>query len=148
MTNRTRLYTLLNVGRTRLGWDDELYRAVLSQYGAKEKDGKVSATTMTLGQLEQMLTHMKKCGFKPRAKAGSASNISDWRAPRIKKISALWIALAEAGVVDHREESAMVRWCAATAGCKRLQWANSQQLNQCVEGLKSWAKREGVKLNE
>lgn len=145
MSNRNRLYTLINLGRQQLGWDDALYRSVLATFGATEKGGKISATTMSVAQLEQVLTHLRKHGFKARS---SKSNVVDWRVPRIRKIQALWLALADAGAIDNPQESAMLRWCESVAGCKRLQWATTQQLNQCIEGLKSWATRAGVKLRD
>ena len=85
--------------------------------------------------------------FKPTKSKTSKASPSDWRAARIAKITALWCALADAGVVRGRGESAMVKWCARLTHKARLEWASSNDLNQCIEGLKDWAQREGVKLD-
>lgn len=141
--SRKRLYTLLQVGHTDLkqnlcGWDDEQYRELLARCGASEKNGKFSATTMTVKELEKALNELKRLGFKPGSiKSSSVRNTGDWRGPRIKKLNAMWIALADIGAVNDRSESAMQRWCSNhIPGLVKLNWATTQQLNQAVEMMK------------
>lgn len=142
---RAKCYTLLAIGCKQLGWDDEFYRdTFLRQHGAQDKDGKVSASTMSIGQLFAAVQAMKDAGFKPTGKA-SVTRISDWRAPRIAKIKALWTVLAEAGAVDPSEKS-MLKWCLRITGKAQLTWCDSTDLNNCIESLKVKAKRDGVKL--
>ncbi|MBL4783008.1 MAG: regulatory protein GemA [Porticoccaceae bacterium] len=148
---RQRLYKLLAVGNRDLqsqrhGFCDEDYRAILQQCGATEKKGKISATTMTVPELEGALTRLKNLGFKvrrlPRVKA-------DWRAPRIAKLNAMWFAMADAGVVHDRSQEAMQAFCCTKVRTlSKLQWATTQQLNQCVEMLKKYADRTNVKLRD
>lgn len=135
---RERHYRLLQVGKRELGMDDADYRELLRRNGAKEKNGKYSATTMAVGELMQAVAEMRQKGFKP--KKGNTT----WRDPRIKKITAIWIALADAGVVRDRSEAAMIKWCSRITNKARLEWAGSNELNACVEGLKEWARREEV----
>jgi len=147
--SKQRYYKLLPIAKRQLGWDEEFYRNVfLKKHGAKIKDGKYSASTMSLGQLMQAYTYAKKCGFKPRPKKSSPANVVDWRAARIKKITALWCALADAGVVRDRSEKAMLSYCTRITKKQRLQWYLSHELNKCIESLKSWAAREKVILSE
>lgn len=141
---RRRLYTLLQVGRQTLGLDEDSYRAILAAYGAREVDGRPSATTMSVSQLEQALEHQKRLGFRPKRRPGRED---DWRQPRIDKITAIWCTLADAGVVRDRSERAMLRWCAGLTRKARLEWASSADLNACIEALKSWAARERVPLD-
>jgi phage gp16-like protein len=144
---RTRLYRLLAVARREVGMSEDDYRQMLTSYGARaDADGYVSATTMSLTDLERALAHMKHVGFRPRKRA--VHNATDWRQPRIAKITALWCTLADAGVVRDRSERAMLRWCAGVTKRARLEWATSQDLNRCVEGLRSWAQRERVVLRD
>lgn len=121
---------------------DENYRELLHSHGASKKDGKYSATTMSVAGLIQAVGEMRRKGFKPRAGGG------DWRQPRIEKITALWITLADAGVVRDRSETAMTRWCSRITRKTRLEWATSYELNACIEGLKEWAQRERVPILE
>lgn len=141
---RQRLYKLLQVARRELRLTEDQYRTVLYANGAKLVNDRWSATTMSLAQLEAALGQMKRLGFRP--KAARVKRLSDWRQPRIAKLRALWIALAEAGVVRDRSEKALVRFCARHTGVAKLQWAGSQGLNRAIEALKDWARREHVEV--
>lgn len=145
---RHRYYKLLQVGKRTLQMDDDAYRALLARHGAKTVDGHVSATTLHFGALVAAVEEMKRKGFRPQAKTGSAANVVDWRQARVRKIIALWCALADAGVVHNRSEAAMVKWCARITRKARLQWATSPDLNACIEALKDWARRERVKIDD
>ncbi|MBI3771431.1 MAG: regulatory protein GemA [Gammaproteobacteria bacterium] len=144
--NRHRYYTLLQVGRQQLGWDDDVYRAFLAAHGAKEQDGHVSATTMSIGALVAAVEAMKAKGFKPASKRSSGKT-EDWRTARVNKIIAIWCQLADAGVMYDRSEKAMLKFCAAITGKARLEWASSPDLNRCIEVLKDKARHAGVTLN-
>lgn len=144
---RNRFYKLLQVGKKQLCMDDDAYRDFLKLHGAQVKNGRVSASTMSLKQLFQALQAMKRAGFVPRAKSITDPQ-SDWRRPRINKIIALWCTLADADVVKDRSEKAMNAWCQSITKKARLEWAESPDLNACIEGLKKWAWREKVKLRE
>lgn len=154
---RNRLYTLLGVGQRELqktlphfGEDD--YRAVLTTYGAREIDGKPSASTMTIAQLEQTLEHLKQLGFKPKATRGASARRKgkqqwNWRDARIAKLNAMWCALADAGHVRDRSEHAMKAWCAhKVPELTRAEWSDSNALNKAIEMLKRYCERCGVEL--
>ena len=147
MSERNRLYSVLQVGNTwlsgnRPGWDENCYRDLLARNGATEKDGKISASTMDLQQLELALREMKDLGFKPRRK-GSSNN--DWRAPRIRKLNAMWCAMADADVVENRSTEAMHKWCEnQVPKMTKLAWCTSDDLNKAVEMMKAMAKANGV----
>lgn len=152
MSERKRLYTVLQVGNTwltqnRAGWDEECYRDLLARNGAQLKNGKYSATTMDLQQLELAHREMKEMGFKPKRKK-AAANTNDWRSGRIRKLNAMWIAMAEAGVVENRSEEAMRKWCEnQVPGLQKLQWSSSDQLNKAVEMMKGMALDAGVDVD-
>lgn len=147
----TRYYTMmLNIGKADLGWEEDFYRnTFLKRHGATDKNGKISAATMNITQLRLAFAEMKRMGFIPKKKAGDNNNsesMSDWRDGRIKKITALWCALADAGVVKDRSEKAMQHWCSRLTHKAVLQWATSNGLNNCIEALKNWAEREHVRI--
>lgn len=149
---RQRMYTLLGVAHRELkaslaGWCDESYRTVLHQYGATEAGGKISATTLNMQQLEQVLEHFKKLGFKPKAARSKGRAQDDWRAPRIAKLNAMWCKLADAGHVRDRSEAAMRAWCGnEVAGMTQLEWSTGDQLNRAIEMLKRFCTRCGVRV--
>ncbi len=150
MSERKRLYTVLQVGNTWLaknkaGWSEECYRDLLARHGAEQIKGKYSATTMTLTQLEQAHREMKDMGFKPKRKKPADGKGSNWRKPRIAKLNAMWIAMHEAGVVENRSQEAMQKWCEnQVPDLTKLQWAKTGQLNKAVEMMKAMAINAGV----
>lgn len=142
-----RQYTLLAVGKKELGWDDDFYRDVfLVKHGATaDKKGRISATTMNPTQLTRAVHAMRQAGFVTKP-PHTANGSTDWRSPRIKKITAIWCALADAGVVHNRSEATMEKWCRGITKKAWLRWATAHDLNNCIEALKSWAAREHVEL--
>lgn len=144
--DRHRLYRLLEVGRRQLQMDEDTFRQLLARHGAKERNGHPSRHTMSVPELDAAVREMRHKGFKPRPPRANGKVI-DWRQARIAKITAIWCALADVGVVHNRSEQAMIRWCAGVTKVARLQWASSKTLNDCIEALKSWAAREGVPLD-
>jgi hypothetical protein len=56
---RKKLIQLVHVGRSKLGWDDEAYRAFLGGLCGKE-----SAAAMSEKELEKALKEMRRLGFK------------------------------------------------------------------------------------
>lgn len=147
-TPKQRCFTLLAIGKKDLGWDDDFYRdEFLPLHGATKNNGRFSASTMDIHQLHSALEAMKQSGFKPKSKKSASGNLSNWRTARIKKITALWLALHKAGIVREPSEVAMQRWCSSLTKKAKLDWAQSADLNNCIEALKSWAKREHVELD-
>lgn len=142
---RTRLYKLLAVGNRELhgqraGWCDDDYRYILQQCGASLEDGKYSAKSMTIPQLDTALARLKQLGFKVKKPASSGTGT--WRAARIRKLNAMWCALADGGHVRNRSSQAMETFCRKRVpDMTRLQWATSDQLNKAIEELKAWCKR-------
>ena len=147
--NRQHYYTMLAIGKTQLGWDDEFYYGIwLPMQGATLKDGRYSASTLDIGQLSQAVEVMVRAGFKPTSKGGRKFNHNDdWRKPRIAKLNAMWIAMANAGAVTDPSQTALEHWCKRHHKKDRLQWCSSAELNTCIEQLKQWAKRCYVKLD-
>jgi len=148
---RKRLYTLLNVAKnelikTRAYFRDDDYREILRQCGAGLSGHRISATTMTVEELQKALKRLQLLGFKAKKrKATKTTKISDWRKPRIAKLNAMWIAMADAGVVGDRSESAMQTWCKnRIEGLSALQWATSPQLNKLIEMMKAMSQERGA----
>lgn len=145
---RARLYKLLAVanrelGEQRVGWSEDDYRFILQQCGATWVDGRCSARTMSIPQMSAALARFKALGFRVRSPRPNTPG--DWRAPRIAKLNAIWCALADAGKVRDGSQRAMEHFCRRHLnGLERLQWATSEQLNQCVEMLKQFAARVHV----
>lgn len=150
LAQRQRLYKLLQVQNRELhkqlaGWTDDDYRYLLATCGATVRDGKPSATTMSISQMETALNALRVKGGKQDDTPHAA--FSRDKRPRINKLMALWHALADAGVVQQRSLQAMMAWCENNVpGINKLVWADTMALNKAIEMLKGFAKSRGVKV--
>jgi phage gp16-like protein len=139
--NRKNYYALLQIGKADLGWDDEFYYGIwLPMQGATLKNGKYSATTLSIGQLCQAVETMKKLGFKPKHNNDkSARKLAD--DAQSKKIRALWLEMHDQGIVRDPSESSLANYVKRLAGVEALQWLSTRQASGVIEALKKWQKR-------
>lgn len=141
--DRNWYYKILRVGMRDLGMSEDAYREMLLGIGAKLKNGKPSASTMSIPQLERAVSHMKQCGFKPRP---SCKRV-DFKDSQIQKCKAIWEKLFEAGVMHKPySEATLSKWAFRITQVNNIRWANSQALSKTIEGLKAAARRERVNL--
>ncbi|HJU70347.1 MAG TPA: regulatory protein GemA [Paucimonas sp.] len=138
-----RLKQLIHIAKSQLGMDDDTYRAMLG--GLELPD---STTKMTVPQLNVVLEHLKRSGFKVRSKSKPASKPAQSRPSRplaqdseSKKIRALWLFLHELGVVKNPSEEALAAYIKRIAGVDALQWVNGEQAERLIETMKKWAMR-------
>lgn len=159
---RKREIVLIQLAKTffakRDGLTDEDYRA-----GLMMVTGKVSSAALNADERDKLLKHYKAKGFvvKPKATtagkpARSAASSSYIREPQVKKLLAMWYALAHAGAVTtpatHSAASDAVQaWAKDQLATHRLgpmdalRFATGEQLNHLVEAMKLWGQR--VKAN-
>jgi len=140
--NRQRLYTLLQVGKQQLGWDDEFYYGIwLPMQGAtKDAEGRYSATTLDIGKLTQAVETMKKSGFKVKAKTDASARPLAGDA-QSKKIRALWLELHGIGAVRDPSEASLAAYVKRQTGVEALQWLSEKQASGMIEVLKRWQQR-------
>ncbi|KVO25383.1 hypothetical protein WJ74_30215 [Burkholderia ubonensis] len=130
---RQRLIRLIHVAKRDLAMADDSYRGVLRQIGKKE-----SAADLTIPELEKVLEHLKRCGFKVRSNKQSRGRADD---DQSKMIRGLWIELAERGVVQNRSEEALAAFVKRMTGIDALDWLSSAQASRVIEHLKKWRNR-------
>ena len=142
---RKGLYAKINIGRNELRWDDDDYRQVI----ADRFDGATSLTQLNVSELENLLEHMKGCGFKVKRKQGprrgppAAGTRPLASEPDAKKIRALWLSLYHLGVVNNPSEKALAGYVKRMSGSEALQFMDGPGAIKVIEGLKSWATRAG-----
>ncbi len=136
MTNYTKphLIKLIHIGKSKLGMDEDTYRAMLLQIGNAS-----STTEMGISKLEAVLEHLKRCGFKvvPN-KAGRLKRADDAQS---KKIRSLWLELHALGEVNDPSEYALSRYVKRITKVDNLNWINSVQASTVIETLKKWLGR-------
>jgi phage gp16-like protein len=144
--NRKNYYTLLQVGKAELGWDDEFYYGIwLPMQGATLKDGRYSATTMSIGQLCQAVEVMKAQGFKVKHRKDTSKRKLAEDA-QSKKIRALWLEMHGQGIVRNPSEASMAAYVKRLTGVDALQWLTTEQASGVIEALKKWQKRVNGKV--
>lgn len=88
--------------------------------------------------------HEKK-GFRIKP-AGKAVGLPLDSHPQSKKIRALWLEMAAAGVVRDSSEQALALWVKRETGISALRWLSNEQASSVIEKLKKWQRRAaGVK---
>ncbi len=136
---RQRLIRLIHVAKRDLALDDDSYRAILLRIGKK-----TSAADLTIPELEKVLEHMKRSGFKVRSKVKPAQAKSSRplaQDAESKKIRALWLFLHELGAVNNPSEEALAAYVKRMVGVDALQWINGEQSERLIETMKKWAMR-------
>ncbi|MDR1710010.1 MAG: regulatory protein GemA [Candidatus Accumulibacter sp.] len=141
---RTRLIRLIHVAKRELTMDDETYRAMLT--GCVKKD---STAGMNVLELEHVLWHMKRCGFRVktrppagRTRTGGAREpraLADF--PVARKIRALWLFLYELGAVRNPSEAALAAYVRRIGRVDALQWIDDRAADRLIETMKRWAMR-------
>ena len=156
---RKREIVLIQLAKTffakRDGLTDADYRA-----GLMMVTGKASSAALNADERDKLLKHYKAKGFvvKPKTdKPARTSNSAFIREPQVKKLLAMWYALADAGAVakpaTHAACSDAVQvWAKAQLATHRLgpmdalRFATGEQLNHLVEAMKLWGQRVGAQV--
>lgn len=136
MNDRAHTIRLIHVARRDLQMADDTYRAIVAQYAA----GKTSCSDCDLDELETILAHMKRAGFKIKPTKAKPTERPLDMADESRKVRALWLLLHRLGAVHDPSESALAAYVRRQAGVDDLRWAG-RKMYPLIEGLKAWAKR-------
>jgi len=126
------LIRIIHTGKTRLGWDDETYRAALAR-----ETGKRSAKDCTEAELERMVRYLRIQGFVPVAGHRRRPSVAAGRKGMLRKIEAM---LAEAGRPWGYLDGVIVRMLGEK---KPVEWLNDDQVRKLMQMLIVDAKRHG-----
>ncbi|RJX32313.1 MAG: regulatory protein GemA [Oxalobacter sp.] len=137
-----RLVRLIQIARREIGMAEDAYRATIRQISRSRTD---SSTGLTVPELEKLLAHMKRCGFKVRGGRNTGATAHGARVmaddPQSRKIRALWLDLHAAGVIRDPSEAALNSFVRRMTGIAALQWLSSAQASRVIEEIKKWSKR-------
>jgi phage gp16-like protein len=126
----------MHVARKQLDLDEDIYRAKLVAI-----TGKSSAKDMTEAERQKVLGEFRKAGFQP--KPGGAAGRRQLAGPYAKKLQALWIAGWNLGLVEDRDDKAMLAFVKRQTGLDDTRFLHhADDGRAAIEGLKGWLKRE------
>ncbi len=143
MANHT---AAIHVLKSRLQLTDDDYRALL-----KNLTHKTSSKDLTDKERQAVRDHMQQLAeragvAKPLRRRATGRTFAQAKAaasPRERKVWALWNQLVRDGVVHNPSAAALNAWVERTVHVSALRFANSAQLDMCIEGLKAMQKRGG-----
>ncbi|MDQ0454690.1 regulatory protein GemA [Rhizobium paknamense] len=126
----------IHVAKKQLGLDDDTYRAKLEKI-----TGKASVKLMTEAERQTVLTVFRNEGFAPApAGAGKRKSLTGKFA---KKLQALWIAGWNLGVVENRDDAALLAFVTRQTGLDHVRFLHhADDARSAIEGLKRWLARE------
>lgn len=128
----------IHIAKSQLGMEEDTYRNLLWTIGRVR-----SSKDLDWAGRKRVLDHMRACGWQPARKRGPTGRaLADDAQSR--KIRAMWLALADAGVVRNRSEKALLAYVKRQTGIEALEWLKMHEADKVIEALKRWAKREGV----
>lgn len=126
------LVGMIHVAKHQLGLDDDTYRALLI-----DLTGKDSCSKMTPKEQWRVIEELKRKGFQKKPTHRGKRLISD---PQAKKIRALWLTMADCGIVRDRSEKALASCMRRFTG-RTLEDATVKQCQAMIEILKQWFDR-------
>lgn len=150
----------IKTGMNVLGLDDGTYRMMLSRVSqAVSGKAKNSITQMSIDELKAVIEDMREHGFTPtRGKTASGKSKSPATAtnpkehPMLGKIRALWIAMANDGIVRDASDEALQAFARKNINKARqrvnaplvlnISGMTPRELTVVLETLKSWQQRE------
>lgn len=157
--HKKRLITLINVAKSSLQLEEDIYRAML-----KDATGKDSLRAMNLPELEQALEVFKQKGFKPTLNTHKKRRLSppsgNAKLSIIDKIVAVWITMSHHMVIQDGSEPALDSYVQrmTTDRIASVRWLREDHAYKVLESLKNWHKRvlieriiargERLKMNE
>lgn len=134
--SKPKLIQLIHVAVSQLKLDEDTYRQMLLSI-----TGSQSTREMNVQQLTRVLEALKRKGFrvKPSKRVKATLPLDD--SLQSKKIRALWLEMASAGIVRDSSEQALTQWVKRETGIDGLRWLNTEQASKLIEKLKQWYKR-------
>lgn len=129
---KQQLIQLIHIARNDLKMDEDTYRQMLQGL-----TGTASTKGMDIPQLTKVLESMKKKGFRVKPAVNKTGVAMDDH-PQSRKIRALWLDMAAAGIIRDSSELALTRWVKRETGIDGLRWLNMEQASNVIEKLKKW----------
>ncbi|MGO7903630.1 gp16 family protein [Rhizobium leguminosarum] len=128
----------IHVAKKQLGLDDDTYRIKLTII-----TGKPSTRDMTEAERERVLQVFRKEGFQPKSNRRGDGRLK-LSGKYAGKLQALWISAYNLGIVQNRDDSALVKFVERQTNIEHVRFLkNAADARKAVEALKGWIARVG-----
>lgn len=122
----------IHIARKELGLTEDEYRALLVRV-----TGKNSSSVMSDTERGRVLEEFKRLGWKKRTDRWRPPS----RDPQVRKVFALWGALARAGIVRNGSRAALRAFVKRMTGVEDPEWMDGDQAGTVIEALKAIERR-------
>ncbi len=129
----------IHVAKKALQWSEDEYRDIM----ATVCSGVRSAGELDFTGRKRFLAHQQAC-LRANGHQAPAKTIKGPLLPEERKMWALWMQLADAGLVQQRTMKALTEWVRGQLGVDSLRFLNTHQQGLAIERLKAWLKSRGV----
>lgn len=127
------------------GWSDDSHRDLLQRHGAVEIEGRISASSLNVPQLDAVLCDYERRGWS-RTKRVFKNDAGAKKVPeRIGHMVKLWGKLGTAGKVDNATRPALLAFCARQTAhdVPDLDSLTVDECQKIIEAMKAWLVRKG-----
>ncbi|MBK1683405.1 regulatory protein GemA [Rhodoferax fermentans] len=149
---RKRELALIHLAKATLGLSRADYEHVL-----RTVTGETSAADLDAAGRDKLLKHFKAKGFQVKPTLKSKQTRTAAEQPQVRKLRAMWYALAEVGAVAQPTSPGacdllLEAWAKRQLNGTRLgpldalRFASGEQLNKLIEEMKAWGLRVGAKI--
>lgn len=135
------LLAKVHMAKKQLQLDDDTYEGVLMRVASV-----TSARDCSIPQLRLVVADFERRGFRSAPRKGAPRRADHALA---RKARVLWISMTHLCAVREtpdeaiRADKGLESFARRQLKCQRFQWANQNQGDKLVEGLKRWAERHG-----
>ncbi len=128
----------IHVAKKQLGLDDDTYRAKLTNI-----TGKASVKDMTEAERQKVLTVFRNEALRRAPTARRTDGRQKLTGKFAKKLQALWIAGYNLGVVENRDDAALLAFVKRQTGLDHTRFLHhAEDARAAIEALKAWLHRE------
>ena len=125
------------------GWSDDSHRDLLTLHGAVELDGRISASTLNVPQLDAVLSDYERRGWSRQKRVFAANGNAQKVPDRIAFMVKLWGRLGKSGKVENASRKALLAFCTRQTAHEvtDLDSLSVAECQQITEALKGWLAR-------
>ncbi len=145
----------IHAGCKQLGIDEDTRRDLYERV-----TGKRSAKDMNAAERERVVSELRRLGFAPtfkappsvasgdispsRGESGRRASRKPLAGPFAAKLQALWIAAWNLGIVENRDDAALIAFVRRQTGIDHTRFlTDAGDAHKAIEALKAWMEREG-----